>query len=170
VLFAKERLQASDPQLGLLYSAQSVGVIVLSLAAGPLRKRCSFSQLVLGAMMLNGVLTAGLALTRWYGAAIPLLALRAGLMMLFNISVISLRQAIVPNDMLGRVTSSLNVLVNAAAPLGSLIGGMSIDRTHNVALVFGIIGLLQFVITVAFSLTPLGRSERCLPQPETGLG
>ena len=72
--------------------------------------------------------------------------------------------------MLGRVTSSLNVLVNAAAPLGSLIGGMAIDRTHHVALVFGIIGLLQFLITVVFSLTPLGRSERCLPQPETAGG
>ena len=37
--FAKDRLQASDSQVGFLYSAGSLGVVVLSLAAGPLRKR-----------------------------------------------------------------------------------------------------------------------------------
>jgi predicted MFS family arabinose efflux permease len=167
VLFAKERLRASDAQLGLLYSAQSMGVIALSLAAGPLRKRFSFSQMIIGAMTLNGALIAVVALTPWYWSAVPLLGLRAGAMMLFNISVISLRQAIVPNAILGRVTSTLNVLVNAANPLGSLLGGLAIERTQSVALVYGAIGILQTLIALAFCFTPLGHAERFLAQPET---
>jgi Transmembrane secretion effector len=166
VLFARERLRAGDAQIGLLYSAESVGVILLSLAAGPLCKRCSCGKIASGSLMFYGLLTLVLAGTRWYWAAVPLLALTSGLIMLFNISAISLRQAIVPNEMLGRVSSTLNVLVNAATPLGVLIGGLIIERTGNVALVYGAIGLLVFLIALAFSFTPLGHPDPYLPGAE----
>jgi len=39
VLFAKERLQASNIQVSILYAAGSIGIFILSLTAGPLRKR-----------------------------------------------------------------------------------------------------------------------------------
>src|SRR6266542_4408764 len=52
VLFSKERLQATDAEIGILFSAGSVGVVVLSLAAGPLRRRWRFSTVALGALMM----------------------------------------------------------------------------------------------------------------------
>ncbi|HEX9438977.1 MAG TPA: MFS transporter, partial [Roseiflexaceae bacterium] len=163
VLFAKERLSASDTQVGLLYSAGSAGVVVLGLAAGPLRKRWSFSTVALGALMLEGLLIIGLALTRAYWAAIPIWMLCSGLGILFNINTSSLRQAIVPNHLLGRVMSIAGVLAWSAIPLGTFIGGLLIERTKNVALVYGAIGVLMFLIPLAFTFTPLGRAERYLP-------
>jgi predicted MFS family arabinose efflux permease len=164
VLFVKERLQASDIQLGLIYAAESLGVISLSLVAGSLRKRLPFSTVALGALILHGVLTIALALTRVVWVALPLVALMAGLMMLFNINVISLRQAIVPNMLLGRVTSVLNVLAGSVMPLGALIGGMLIEQTHNVALVYGAIGGLIVLIGLTFAFTALGHAEHSMPQ------
>src|SRR4051812_7427178 len=79
VLFAKDRLAASDTQVGLLYSAGSLGIVLLSLAAGPLRKRWSFSTVALGALALQGLLIIGLALTRWYWAGLLLWMLCSGL-------------------------------------------------------------------------------------------
>jgi MFS family permease len=166
VLFAKERLAASDTQVGLLYSAGSAGVVVLSLAAGPLRRRWSFSTVALGALALEGVLTLVLALTRWYWAALPIWMLASGLGILFNINTGSLRQAIVPNHMLGRVISIAGVLAWSAIPLGTLLGGLAITWTGNVALVFGTIGVLTVIIPLAFALTPLGHAERYLPESE----
>jgi MFS family permease len=163
VLFAKERLLASDTQIGLLYSAGSAGIIVLSLLAGPLRKRWSFSTVALTAMMLEGLLTIGLAFTRWYWLALPLLALMSGLGILFNINTGSLRQAIVPNHLLGRVMSVAGVLAWSAIPLGTFIGGLLIEWTGNVALIYGVIGLLTFLIPLGFSFTALGQAERYLP-------
>ncbi len=163
VLFAKERLLASDTQIGLLYSAASAGIIVLSLLAGPLRKRWSFSAVALTAMMLEGLLTIGLAFTRLYWVALPLLALMSGLGILFNINTGSLRQAIVPNQLLGRVMSVAGVLAWSAIPLGTFIGGLLIEWTGNVALVYGVIGVLTFLIPLGFSFTPLGHAERYLP-------
>jgi len=163
VLFAKDRLLASDSQVGLLYSAGSLGIVVLSLAAGPLRKRWSFSTIALGALALDGLLTVVLALTSSYWAALPIWMLCAGLGMLFNINTGSLRQAIVPNHLLGRVISIAGVLAWSAIPLGTLLGGLAITWTGNVALVYAVIGVLTVIIPLLFALTPLGHAERYMP-------
>ncbi|HEV3014816.1 MAG TPA: MFS transporter, partial [Actinomycetota bacterium] len=55
VVFAKRQLEASDSQVALLYAAGSAGVVLLSLAAGPLRRRLSFSVAALGALTLDGL-------------------------------------------------------------------------------------------------------------------
>ena len=168
VLFAKTRLGASNAQVAWLYAAGSIGVVVLSLLAGPLRKRWSFSQVALGALMLSGILTVAFALQRNYWVALPLWGLEGGLGILFNINTGSLRQAIVPNEMLGRVISIAGVLAWSAIPLGALLGAAAIERTGNVALVFAAIGGLVILIPLVFSFTALGHAERYLPKREHG--
>jgi MFS family permease len=164
ILFAKVRLEASDAQASLLYSAGSLGVVILALAAGPLRKRWSFSTVALGALMMEGALTVVFALMHWYWPAIVLWTLIGGVGILFNINTSSLRQAIVPNHLLGRVISIASVLAWSAIPAGSLLGGFAISWTKNVALVYGVIGVLTFLIPFTFSFTALGHAERYIPQ------
>ena len=164
IYFAKLRLQASDFQASLLYSAGSLGVVILALAAGPLRKRLSFSTVALGALMLEGILTVVFSLMHLYWAAVVLWTLIGGLGILFNINTGSLRQAIVPNHMLGRVITIAGVLAWSAIPLGSLLGGVAISSTQNVALVYGVIGVLIFLIPLAFSFTALGHADRYVPK------
>lgn len=169
VLFAKQRLAASDTQVGLLYSAGSVGVVLLSLAAGSLRKRWPFSAVALGALALEGVCIMALSATRWYWLALPIWTAASGLGILFNINTSSLRQAIVPNHLLGRVVSVAGVLAWSAIPLGTLLGGLAITWSGNVALVFGAIGALVVGIPLLFALTPLGHAERYLESQEPGV-
>ena len=166
VLFSKERLQASDAQIGLLFSAGSAGVVLLSLAAGPLRRRWRFSTVALGALMISGFLNILLALTTEYWIALPLWAAMNGLGILFNINTASLRQAIVPNHLLGRILSIAMVLAWSANPVGAFIGGLAIEWTHNVALVYGVIGALVVLIPFCFSFSPLGHAERYMPGQE----
>jgi MFS family permease len=167
IFFAKVQLQATDFQASLLYSAGSLGVVILALAAGPLRKHWSFSTVALGALMLEGILTVVFSLMRMYWAAIVLWTLIGGLGILFNINTSSLRQTIVPNHLLGRVVSIASVLAWSAIPLGSLLGGFAISWTQNVALVYGVIGVLIFLIPFAFSFTALGHADRYLPKQNT---
>ena len=168
IFFAKVRLQATDFQASLLYSAGSLGVVLLALAAGPLRKHWSFSTVALGALMLEGILTVVFSLMRMYWAAIVLWTLIGGLGILFNINTSSLRQTIVPNHLLGRVLSIASVLAWSAIPLGTLLGGFAISWTQNVALVYGVIGVLVFLIPFAFSFTALGHADRYIPKQNTG--
>src|SRR5581483_1364604 len=166
VLFVKEQFQANDTQVSLFFSAGSVGIVVLALAAGPLRKHFSFSRVALSALMMDGLLTMALAFMHWYWLALVCWALIAGAGILFNINTASLRQAIVPNHMLGRVMSIAGVLAWSAIPLGSLLGGLAIILTKNVVLVYAVIGLLTFLIPLIFSFTALGHAEKYLPQQQ----
>jgi MFS family permease len=163
VLFAKQALRAEDSEVGLLFAAGGAGVVVLSLAAGPLRRRWSFGNVALGALMLSGLLTVGLAYTTSLWIAVVLWGVSSGLGILFNINTGSLRQSIVPNHMLGRVISIAMVLAWSAQPIGALAGGFLIERTGDVRLVYGVIGIVTFLIALVFRLaSPLGHAERYL--------
>ena len=164
VLFAKVRLHASDARVGFLFSASSVGVVVLGLAAGRLRKRLSFSQAALGALMVSSLLTVAFAYNRMYWLALPIAAVMNGLGIFFNINTGSLRQAIVPNHLLGRIISIAAVLAWSAIPLGGLLGGYAVKWTGDVASVYAWIGILTFVVALYFYVSsPLGHAERYLP-------
>jgi MFS family permease len=167
VFYAKERLGASDTQVGLLYAAGSVGMIAFALVASPLRRRLSFSKVMLGTLMLQGVLTVLLASTRAYWVGVLLWAVMWGLVVLLDINSNSLWQMIVPNRLLGRVQSVVNVLSWSTIPLGTFIGGVAIQLTQDVSLVYRAIGIIIFLAAVAFSFTALGHAERYLPQGES---
>ncbi|HLG62229.1 MAG TPA: MFS transporter [Ktedonosporobacter sp.] len=162
VFFAKHQLQASDAQVGLLYSVGGIGVIVLALAADPLRKRWSFSTVALGALMADGLLTVIFAFTSWYWISLILWASISGLGILFNINTTSLRQTIVPNRLLGRVQSASAVLAWSTIPLGTFFGGLVVERIGSIAIVYGVIGLIIFLIAFSFSFTALGHAKRYL--------
>jgi hypothetical protein len=164
VLFSKLRLAATDTQVGFLFSAGSLGVVVLGLAARTLRRWLRFGPASLGSLLVIGLLTVLFAINRVYWAALPLWGLVQGLGIFFNINTGSLRQALVPNHLLGRVASIASVLAWSAIPLGSLLGGYAIRWTGNVAVVYAGIGVAQCLIALWFLLhSPLGHAEDYLP-------
>lgn len=166
VLFAHNQLNASKQQIAWLFTASALGVVVLALLAGPLRKRWSFSRVALGALMTEGVLQAIFSQLHWYWLALPIWGIAGGCGILFNINTGSLRQTIVPSHLLGRVLSIASVLAWSAIPLGALLGGYLIQATHNVALVYFAIGTLTFLVPLIFSFTALGHADRYLPKKD----
>lgn len=166
ILFAKLQFQVADTQIGLFYAAEGVCTIILSLAAGPLRKRWPFNIMILGSLMLYGLLIFLFSLQRVLWAAVPLWGLIWAMGMFFNINTASLRQTIVPNQMLGRVMTVATVLGMSAIPLGTLIGGILIQRLQNVVLIYAGIGILVFLIAASFSFSALGHARRHLAQEQ----
>jgi MFS family permease len=161
VLFATERLHASRFQIGVLFSAGSAGVVVTGLLAGRLRKRFSFTTLAMSSLMVMGACIVVFAGMRWYWAALPIWAAASGLGILFNINTGSLRQAIVPNQLLSRVMSIASVLAWSAIPAGALAGGWVVSATGNVAAVYGVVGILIICIAAFFRFfTALGDAQR----------
>jgi hypothetical protein len=65
--------------------------------------------------------------------------------------------------MLGRIITIAMVLAWSANPIGAIVGGVAIDRTHDVQLVYVVVGVLTFLIPLYFRLfSPLGHAERYL--------
>ena len=170
VLFSKQRLAASDAQIGWLFAAASVATIILSLNAGRLRRRFSFSQVILGVLAMTGLLLIVFSQQRNYWLGLLVWSLWAGVGSIFDINTMSLRQAIVPNEMLGRVMTIAGVLAWSAIPLGAVVGGVAIQWTGHVEWVYLAIGVITFLIPVAFAFTPLGRAEKYVDSAARGLG
>jgi hypothetical protein len=117
--------------------------------------------------MLSGLLTLALAFTTSLWLAVALWGLASGVGVLFNINTGSLRQAIVPNQMLGRVISIAMVLAWSANPIGAIGGGFLIERFGDVRLAYAAIGAITFLIPLYFRIaSPLGHAEDFLPRTE----
>jgi MFS family permease len=162
VLFAKRVLGASDSKVALLYAAGAAGVVIVSMSAAAIRRRLSFAVTALGALVIDGMAVAAMALIGWYPAALVLWAAASGFGLLLNINTTALRQAIVPDEMYGRVISIAQVLAWSAIPLGALAGAAAIQLSGSVTDVYAVAGVLTALIALSFAFSPVAHGDRYL--------
>jgi MFS family permease len=152
VLYAQDVLGLSDAAYGLLISMGAIGGIVGSLMTKKLSARFGPGSILFADAFLSGIAFLGMALTTNPFVVGIMFILISMTNMFGNVIIISLRQAIIPDHLLGRVASAYRLVVLGALPLGALFGGM-IARTFSLAapmLAGG--GLLIFV---AFAIQPI---------------
>jgi MFS family permease len=166
VLVAKDVFAASDAQVGLFATALGVGGAIASLLAGPLKRFLSYGVLLLGSLLLFGVLTILLVLTKSYWAGVVLWGCMFGMIGVFDTAFPAIIQAVTPNEVLGRVSTVLEMVAVFSVPLSAVLGGWIIDRVGNVSLVFGILGGFVVLVALVFLGSPLAHVERYLPQAQ----
>lgn len=164
VLFAKRTLAASDSQVALLFTAGAAGIVVFSLCAAPIRRHLSFAVTALGALIVSGLAVIAMALVGRYLPALVLWALASGLGLMVNVNTGSLRQAIVPSHLYGRVISIAGVLAWSAIPLGALAGAAAIQISGSVAGVYAVVGGLTALGALTFAFSPLRHGDRYLAE------
>ncbi len=164
VLFAKHVLHATDTQTALLFAAGAAGVVIVGLCAASLRRHLSFAVCALGALVISGLAVTAMAIVGRYPPALPLWAGAQGFGLLLNINTGSLRQAIVPSHLYGRVISVASVLAWSAIPLGALVGAAAIHLTGSVADVYAASGVLTALIALAFAFSPIRHGDRYLAE------
>jgi hypothetical protein len=164
VLFAKKVLGASDSQTALLFAAGAGGVVIVGLCAAPLRRHLSFAVCALGALVISGLAVTAMAIIGLYPPALALWAASSGFGLLLNINTGSLRQAIVPSHLYGRVISVAGVLAWSAIPLGALVGAAAIQLTGSVAGVYAVSGVLTAMVATAFAFGPVRHGDRYLAE------
>ena len=139
VLFALDDLDVGEAGYGLLLTASGVGAVVGGLTAAPLAGRIGrTATLVLGAV-LGAVTTGAVALTGNALVAAALFAVGTAGILFWNVLTMSLRQALIPEELFGRVQGGYRTLVWGGIPLGALLGGLLADAT-DVPTVFVVAG------------------------------
>jgi MFS family permease len=87
----------------------------------------------------------GTITSRWT-AGVGFFGLALGVTM-WNVASMSLRQAMIPAELLGRVLGAHRVTLWGGIPLGALVGGALADRT-GVPAIFVVSGIAQLVVVV----------------------
>ncbi len=165
ILFATRELSLSAGAIGVTYMFGGLGCV---LAAG-------FAQRLSARFGIGPVIVYGLLLTAFGWQAFGLVSgpvwfatLALGCTMLvfdfgatvYAINYLSLRQAITPDRLLGRMTATMRFLTVAAAPLGSLTGGALATAVglRGTLLTVGVLGLALSAAAVLWS--PLRRHHK----------
>lgn len=163
IVLVKRQFHATDQQVSLMFAASGIGAIIFSFLVSRIPKRWGFGRIVIGSQMISGLLVLALGSVPFFELAFFLMIFIAGLGIVFNIQFNSLVQFLVPNQLLGRVTSTVLVLAFVSVPVGSLVGGSLIEWTGNVGLIYQVIGVLVFLTTIIFTFTPLNRPTTYKP-------
>jgi MFS family permease len=124
VLFAQERLGLDAVGFGLLFSGSAVGGVLGSLVAARVGRVVGTARVVVWTMVFSALafLVFGLSSDPWLAGV--MLGLVGFLTVVFNVVMGSLRQALTPDRLLGRVISAFRLFSYGATPLGSLLGGV----------------------------------------------
>jgi MFS family permease len=127
LLYAVRELDYSAGAVGLIYTVGNIGTIGAALIASRITRR-----ILLGPALILGIAVAAVPML-----LIPLAPAEQALPLfaaawvgfgfggtLYNIDQVSLRQAITPHDLLGRMNASMRFMVWGTMPFGSLAGGV----------------------------------------------
>ena len=158
VLFAQGRLGLDGTGYGLLLAFSALGGLLGSFLAPRLRARLGYRWTIVASLLLGALTLSGLALTRNPIVAGVLLALYILHAVVWNICSLSLRQRLVPDDLLGRVGGASRVLGLLGLAVGSALGGLlgMIDLATPVAAGAAVFVACCLVAAVALRDGPAG--------------
>lgn len=160
VVYAVRDLQLSAGQLGFVIAVGAGGALLGAVSAPFPARRYGVGKTIVGAMVLACLVPLALpAVTGAPRVAVPLFSLAFfvwGLAIaVSNVHVVSLRQAVTPDDLLGRVNASYRFFTYGAIPLGALAGGFLGEAIGlRPTLVIGSLGLLVALLWMAASSVP----------------
>jgi MFS family permease len=166
ILFAVRELSLTAATIGVVFSVGNVGALLGAFVAGRVGRRLGVGPTIiltsLGAALGFAPLVFATPRT-----AVPLL-IAGGLIsgfsnVVYNVTQVSLRQAITPQRLQGRMNATMRFVVWGTIPLGSLAGGVLGELLGlRPAITVGVAGGLLAFVWVFFS--PV-RSLRRMPEP-----
>ncbi|HEY9318211.1 MAG TPA: MFS transporter [Achromobacter sp.] len=166
VVYAIERLGLSAAGVGVTLGVYGGGMLAGALAAPWLARRLSFGAMIasgpLSALAASGILLSTLVFPSGVWAAVGFFLFGAG-PILWTITTTTLRQAVTPNALLGRVSAVILTATFGARPVGALIGATLAARVGLEACLWVSTAgfLVQFLVLFA---SPV-RRLRHQPQP-----
>jgi predicted MFS family arabinose efflux permease len=149
VIVLAKGMHASPVVIGAMFSIGSVGGILGSLFGARIQKRVSFGAIVIACF---GVQTLLFPLQAVAPNPVALGCIAAGLFSVgpvYNVALFSYRLSIVPDHLLGRVTSSVRLVATGTMPLGSALAGLLLQAVGPRPTVLIFSACLLFVAVVS---------------------
>jgi MFS family permease len=126
LIFLYRNLHLTPALVGLIFAIGAVGGLLGAIASGPI-----VARLGVGLTLLLSILTGGLVMATVLAAYTNAVVFLSALFFIefllgapYNITQVSLRQAITPDRVQGRMNATMRTIVWGTMPIGSLLGGI----------------------------------------------
>jgi MFS family permease len=170
VLYMTDDLGLSEQGIGLVFAAGGIGALIASIAAAPLARRYGVGRTILWSAAVFGganFLVPAAILAPAY--ALPLVVASETVawfgLQVYNVNRFSLRQALTPNHLMGRVASSTMTIMGGAQLVGSLTGGL-IGQVFSVHIALYVSVAVMFLAVWWVWDSPVPGIERMPEGPE----
>lgn len=127
LLFAYQRLRLSAGTVGLIYAIGSVGAVLGAMLSAPIARRLGIGPTLVVAITIGDAANFLVPLGQ-YGQGFLLLTVAIFLSSfgspVYNVNQVSLRQAIVPLRLQGRLNATVRTVIWGTIPVGAALGGV----------------------------------------------
>ena len=174
ILFAVRELGLTAGTIGVALAVGNVGFLVGAFAADRIARRVGLGRTIIGSAVLFGL--GGFAYPLATPATAVALLVVGGIIfgfgsVVYNINQVSLRQAITPGRMQGRMNATMRFVVWGTLPIGALAGGalggaIGLRQTLWVAAVGGLLAFVPPLFSPVRSLASIPEEEAELPEDE----
>jgi MFS family permease len=168
VVYAVRQLHVSQSglQIGILFSAGSIGGVIATLVLPWLSRKIPLPMLTCLAVTFVAVVMLLLALSASYYLALVLAMLLEVAYIIVVINGISIRQMLVPAGLQSRVNTAARTLSYGATPVGAVLGGLLASATsvRTALLVMSVVGAVGALLAW-FSPLRSAAAERSVSEP-----
>lgn len=167
LLFLVRTLHLSGVLVGLVLAALGPGAVIGSVLSAVLPRRLGYGVVLVSSAALADATMLGLPALRRTGITVVVVVMAINFTFgvcsqLVDVTVTTVRQAITPARMQGRVVATLNVIGMGLTPLGSLLGGVLAEQWgYRISLL--VTALMLSLSPTIMALSPLARLGRTLP-------
>lgn len=127
LIYVYDQLKLSPGIVGIVFGLGGIGVLLGAVSAAKVANSLGLGPTIVVSTFLSGVGLLAIPLAS-FGPAIPILILLTILSgfgtPVYNINQVSLRQAITPDRLQGRMNATMRTIVWGTIPLGSFVGGI----------------------------------------------
>lgn len=124
IFYAADVLNASEKEIGFMFSFGAVGGLIGSLVITRLRKTMGRGRIYAWCLFIEIIGLAVLIFANtWWLIGLSLL-IRSFAVIMSNVVYFTIRQEFTPNHLLGRVAGTSSMLMKLALPLGLFIAGL----------------------------------------------
>ncbi|MGH9102937.1 MAG: MFS transporter, partial [Acidimicrobiales bacterium] len=167
VLFGLERLHLSQADYGFFLAVGACGNVVGALVAERAVRRLGTAATILTGGLVAGVAYLAISTTSSAFVGAALFFVEGFGIICGNVASFSLRQSIIPGELLGRVGNVMRMIIWGVLPLGALLGG-GLAATWTLGTPIAVAGAIQ-VVVVLVSVRPLSRAVRDAERPARGI-
>lgn len=165
MLFMESMLELSAGWIGVIFAVGAFGAVAGAIVSGRVVSFLGLGRTIVLSALVGAIPTMLMVLAYPHNALLvlmPIMFTGGAMSVLYNVNQVSLRQAIIPTDLQGKMNATMRFLVWGVYPIGGLIGGILGEALgiRTTILISGL-GSVAAVVWVAFS--PVW-SMRAIPQ------
>lgn len=172
ILYLTRTLKLEPIYIGIIFSMSGVGALLGAMIAGKFAQKLGIGKALVSSLLIAGVVSFFIP----FATFLPLIPavllimsmylIDAAMVIVYNINQRSLRTAITPDHLQGRMNASIRLFAMGIVPVGALLGGwLGGEIGTTPTLIVGAVGIASSAIFILFStVRTIKKPENFLPE------